>query len=78
MLRKSLLLLPLLASLSACEVGTSDTPAPVVEGREETQGIRNTREIGVSGDAIADRIDSSLDAGEAHAQRMKEMEEQAQ
>lgn len=77
-MNRILLALPLLLSLSACEVGTSDAPAPVVEGREETQGIRNTREIGVAGDAIADRVDSALDASDAHAQRMKELEEQSQ
>ena len=76
--KKLLLVLPLLATLSACEIESSDAPAPVVEGREETRGIRNTREIGVSGDAIADRVDSALDANEAHAQRMKELEEQSQ
>ena len=61
-MNKNLLLaLPLLAMLAACDTSSSDTPKPQIGGREETKGIRNTREIGVSGDAIADHVDKALD-----------------
>lgn len=73
------MLMPLLlAMLAGCDVSSSDTPKPKIEGREETKNIRNTREIGVSGDAIANRVDSALDANDAHARQLKEMDAQTQ
>lgn len=63
----------LLAGLSACDrpepEPTRSPPSP--QGREETRGIRNTEAIGYSGDAIADRLDSTLDANDA---RNRELE----
>lgn len=70
--KQLLLALPLLAVLTACDTKSSDTPAPVLEGREETKGIRNTEAIGYSGDAIADKVDGALDAND---QRMKNLQE---
>lgn len=56
--------------LTAC--GGSEPP-PEREpprGREETRGIRNAEAIGYSGDAIADKVDASLDASEARKAEM--------
>lgn len=57
----------LLASVSACDrpepEPTRFPPSP--QGREETRGIRSTEAIGYSGEAIADRVDSALDANDA-------------
>lgn len=71
---KWMMVLPLLALLSACEVGTSDTPPPPAEGREETRGIRNTSAIGYSGDAIADKVDGALNANDQRMQQLQESE----
>lgn len=40
------------------------------EGREETRGIRNTENIGYAGNAIADKVDSALDANEARTEEL--------
>ena len=40
------------------------------EGREETRTIRNTENIGYAGDAIADKVEGAMDAGEAARQRL--------
>ena len=72
-MNKNLLLaLPLLAMLAACDTSSSDTPKPQIGGREETKGIRNTREIGVSGDAIADHVDKALDGNDRHNAEMQQ------
>lgn len=34
------------------------------EGREETQGIRNTENIGYAGNAIGAKVDAALDAND--------------
>ena len=62
------LILPLLGAallgLSACS--SKDDPPPPIQkqGRAETQGIRNTEAIGYSGNAIANKVDSALDAND--------------
>ena len=68
----SLLVLALLPLFGACSVESSDTPKPKIEGRDETKGIRNTREVGYSGDAIADKVDAALDANDKHNQQLQE------
>lgn len=67
----------LVLALTACGAPT-DEPKVETErvGREETQTIRNTKEIGMSGDAIANRVDGALDASEKHAEEMKKAEEE--
>ena len=49
--------------LSACNEPASgpDTPR-ALEGRVETQGIRNTDAVGYGGSGVADRVDAALDA----------------
>lgn len=57
------------ALLGACQ--PKDKPQRVEEaaqGRAETRGIRNTEAIGYAGHAIADKVDSALDA-QAQARR---------
>ncbi|MDP3858206.1 MAG: hypothetical protein Q8Q73_10660 [Stagnimonas sp.] len=65
----------LLLALAACKPAESpvvQSPAEP-EGRAETQGIRNLDAVGVSGSAIADKVDGALDAAE---QRKRELEAQ--
>lgn len=62
-----------LLSLGACNSPTAQTQESHDEGREETRHIRNTEAIGYSGAAIADQVDTTLDA---HEQRLKTLEEQ--
>lgn len=62
----------LVLALAAC--GSEEAPPPgrdAPQGREETRGIRNAEAVGYSGDAIADKVDASLDASE---QRKREMD----
>jgi hypothetical protein len=57
------------ALLAACGPGE----APVTEsseGREETRSIRNTEAIGYAGDAIADKVDSALDANDQRREQL--------
>lgn len=63
--------------LSACNAPEPEKSAEETRGREETRNIRNTENIGVSGEAMADRLDQSLDAADKHAEAMKQAEEQA-
>lgn len=61
-------------SLAACGPAPDDTatrPKPQT-GREETQGIRNTEAIGYSGDAIANKVDGALNAGDAQKAKTDE------
>ncbi|TJY59935.1 hypothetical protein E4T66_12190 [Sinimarinibacterium sp. CAU 1509] len=53
-------------------------PVPKAEqGREETQGIRNTEAVGYAGDAIADKVDAALDANDERKQQLDaEIDEQ--
>jgi hypothetical protein len=39
--------------------------APPTTGRDETAAIRNTEAIGVSGEAIGEKVDAALDANDA-------------
>ncbi len=49
----------------------SNQPVPMAEqGREETQGIRNTEAIGYAGDAIADKVDTALDANDQRKEQL--------
>ncbi|HEY9547484.1 MAG TPA: hypothetical protein VIR56_15840 [Solimonas sp.] len=40
------------------------------QGRDETQGIRNTEAIGYAGNAIGDKVDAALDANDQAKQKM--------
>jgi len=66
-------LLSMSLMLAACGQKQQDpipvTPKPQV-GRAETQGIRNTDAIGYSGSAIANKVDSALNANDAQKDRM--------
>lgn len=64
----------LLVLLAACDTTSFETPPPVIEGREETRNIRNTREIGGAGDAIANKVDQALDANDQRMERLRESE----
>lgn len=46
------------------------------EGRIETQGIRNTENIGYSGNAIGDKLDAALDANDARTDNLDRQLEQ--
>lgn len=58
--------------LSACGAGESEPKAEHAagEGREETGLIRNTENVGQSGDAIADKVDRALDANEQRTEQL--------
>lgn len=59
------------ALLSACH--PKNPPEHVdqqQQGREETQGIRNTEAIGYAGNAIGDKVDAALDANDQAKQKM--------
>ena len=60
--------------LSACSDPAPPPERPPPQGREETRGIRNAEAVGYSGNAIANKIDASLDASE---QRKAEMDRRA-
>ncbi|HSW15185.1 MAG TPA: hypothetical protein VLI06_20215 [Solimonas sp.] len=51
--------------LAACNGGPEPVAAqPEPQGREETRNIRNTESIGYSGNAIADKVDGTLDTSD--------------
>lgn len=67
-MKSSLTFLPalaLLALLSACSPPPEDENGKrkslAGEGREETKGIRNTENIGYSGNAIGAKVDQALE-----------------
>ena len=60
--------------LAACTDAAPPPERDPPRGREETRGIRNAEAVGYAGDAIADKIDASLDARE---QRKEEMDRHA-
>lgn len=63
--------------LGACGGKSDDAPPPppkAKEGRAETQAIRNTEAVGYSGKAIADKVDSALNASD---QNRKKAEQQS-
>jgi hypothetical protein len=63
--------------LAACG-GDEPPPEPKEpQGRAETRAIRNTDNIGMSGSAIADKVDAGLDANEDAARRRQDAADQA-
>jgi len=68
----------LVAAIAACADDEPPPPEPEARGRAETRSIRNTEAIGYSGDAIADKLDASLEAQEeAERRRRAQAEQQA-
>lgn len=64
--------------LAACNPQPDDSgqrESRAGQGREETQGIRNTENIGYSGNAVADRLDAALDAND---RRTEDLDRQLQ
>ncbi len=63
---RSTIIFALAASLVGCGGRPSPPPAPgkPVAGRTETQGIRNTDAIGMSGSGVARKVDAALDAND--------------
>ena len=61
--------------LGACGPSASDAPPPAEKdkkGRQETQAIRNTQAIGVSGEAMANKVDKALEANDQHNQQLQD------
>lgn len=68
---------PLLAAilvLSGCAREEPPPPPKPAEGRAETQSIRNTQAIGYDGKAIADKVDTTLNAND---QRVQDIQKEA-
>lgn len=63
------------AVLGACS--EAPAPAPEKKGREETRGVRGSEAIGYSGEAIADRVDATLDANEERERRLQQAQQDA-
>lgn len=63
-------LLLLATLLAACEDRDPPPPMEPLEGREETQSIRNTEAIRYAGDAIADKVDAALDANDQRQRQL--------
>jgi len=61
----------LFSLLCACGGSEPQPERKALEGRDETHNIRNTEAIGYGGDAIADKVDATLDAND---QRKDEMD----
>ncbi|GEM_PF-6932684 len=56
--------------ISACgKKQEPEQPVKPIAGREETRGIRNTDAIGYSGSAIADKVDSALNANDQQKEK---------
>ena len=69
---------PLLAlMLTACGGGTPPAEPKKMQGREETKNIRNLDKIGVSGSAIANKVDGALNASEESARKLREEQSKA-
>ncbi len=70
----------LAVGLLGCGGDANDDRASADRGRDETRSIRATEKIGYSGDAIADKLDSALDANDSRAadldRRMQEADAQ--
>jgi PBP1b-binding outer membrane lipoprotein LpoB len=56
--------------LASCSQQDDAPPPKQKQGRAETQGIRNTEAIGYSGNAIADKVDSALNANDQQKAKM--------
>lgn len=67
--------LMLLCALAACGSPPPEEQAQETGGREETRNIRNTSAVGYSGDAIADRLDQTLDATETRERQRQEADD---
>ncbi|MEQ1439138.1 hypothetical protein AAG565_07225 [Fontimonas sp. SYSU GA230001] len=65
--------------LGACG-SAEDAPKPrSTAGREETRNIRNTEAVGYAGGAIADKLDSALDANDQRKEQLdQELDAQEQ
>ena len=63
-MHKTILAAVLLASLAACNGPPAEKKKMQAVGRAETQGIRNTDAIGAGGSAIANKVDSVLNAND--------------
>ena len=62
--------------LTACNPAPQAAGKPK-QGRDETQGIRNTEAIGYAGNAIANKVDSALNANDQRTGELnKELEKQ--
>ncbi len=59
-----LTLVVLLTALTACGKQPEAPKPGEPQGRAETQPIRNTEAIGYAGNAIADKVDGTLDAND--------------
>lgn len=78
--------LPVCLAASALMLAACSKPVePVAEptessqGREETRTIRNTEGLGYSGDAIAGKVDSALDANDQRKEQLdRELDAQQQ
>ena len=63
--------------LAGCH--SKDEPPPVDKpkaGRAETQSIRNTDAVGMSGSAIADKVDAALDKNDKTVQDAQKLQDQ--
>lgn len=67
------LALVLLLALGACRQEPEPTAQREPQGREETRNIRNTEAVGYAGDAIADKVDSALDANDQRKDHLDQM-----
>ncbi|WP_420465404.1 hypothetical protein [Panacagrimonas sp.] len=68
------------ASLLACNPAkdeSGDRATRAGDGRAETQGLRNTENIGYSGNAIGDRVDAALDANDRRTEDLDRQLEEA-
>jgi hypothetical protein len=62
-------------AMLACACGQDEPPSPEKaspQGRAETQAIRNTEAVGVSGNAIANKVDSAIVQTEEADKKLKE------
>lgn len=57
---------------SACSPPDKSKDHKVEQGREETRTIRNTKSIGYSGNAIANKVDSALTSSEESAKKTED------
>ncbi|HUS25281.1 MAG TPA: hypothetical protein VM369_10060 [Candidatus Binatia bacterium] len=69
--------LPVLLVLSLLACAQEDPPPPPAkkDGRAETRNIRNVNTMGINGEALANKIDASLNAQEEAERRRKEQAE---
>lgn len=63
-------------ALAACKAEDPVADKREPKGREETRSIRATESIGYSGDAIADKVDATLDANDERKNKLDQAAEQ--